>query len=215
MKTKLNKTLLFIFCLTVFYSCNSDELSSNGILSGTLTDYSIGTIDSIKSYYLDELIGKTTVNSTGKFSINLSIPSGTEIGKIDSLALSDTTAAVSFIKMYAYNKGVYVGEIIKCNYTHSDTVAYKTGDAYVLFLHSDKTCRIIGSQTIVSGKTDSLTKKYDLKFNEGWNEIVCKIDKFKKDTIRTVKSISYSSIIPTNLKWHCIKNPKTTQKISL
>jgi len=212
MKTKLNKSLLFIFCLTALYSCNSDELSTNGTLSGSLTDYNTGSIDSIKGYCLTELIGKAAINSVGKFSVTLSIPSGSEIGKIDSLKLSDTTAVVSSINLYAYKKGVYVGEIIKCNYTHSDTVAYKTGDAYVLFIHSDKTCRIIGSNTIVSNKTDSTTTSYDLKFNEGWNEMVCKVDKFKKDTVRTVESISYSSIIPTDLKWRCIKNPQTIQK---
>jgi hypothetical protein len=211
MKTILSKTILFVFCL-VFYSCNSDELTTNGTLSGTLTDYSSGSIDSIKGYCLTELIGKATLNSGGKFSVTLSIPSGSKIGKIDSLKLSDTTAVVSNINVYTYMKGAYVGEIMKCNYTHSDTVAYKTGDAYVLFIHSDRTCRIIGSYTTVSNKTDSTTRSYDLKFNEGWNEMVCKVAKFKKDTVRTVQSISYSSIIPTDLKWRCIKNKKNSQK---
>ena len=212
MKTTFYKTFLFVFILTALYSCNSDELT-NGTLNGSLTDYSTGSIDSIKGYSLNELIGKATVNSVGKFSVMLSIPSGSEIGKMDSLELSDTTAVVSSINLYAYKKGTYVGEIIKCNYTHSDTVAYKTGDAYVIFLHSDKTCRIRGSFTVVSNTTDSSTTTYDVKFNEGWNEMVCKVDKFKKDTVRTVESISYSSIIPTDLKWRCIKNPQTIQKV--
>jgi hypothetical protein len=195
---RIFKTVFFVAALSfTLVGCN--DMSNGGALSGTIADYTAGSVDTIKCISTDKavLIGKCGVSAKGVFSIILAIPSdASRIGKgPDKVVVSDTTALVSGAFMYVYKNRNEIGTFAKCNYTHTSSTV-TVGDAVVMLLYTSKSFTIKGTESNMDGSVSEITT-YDLKLSKGWNEVVGTITQYSA----TKESMTLSSTIPTNLKW--------------
>lgn len=232
MKT-LFKFVLVVVCLSVF-SCKKDEatqpvssgsssITSDGKLSGVISNNSTSLVDSIvlvEANYLP--LGKCKVPTTGSFTITLGIPTVLEkIGKSPvGVVCSDTTAMSGEVDMFvAYKKGIETGVLVKGNNATLDTP--KAGDSRSMFVYFDRAITINGTGTEISNdtipayngsiqqiiKTTATTNYSNVKMNKGWNELVMTTNSLAVTATTATISATFSNTIPTNVKWTCISFP--------
>jgi len=190
-------SIAFAICI-LLGSCKNEELSADFIVSGTITDYKPGIIDSIKftSYDEDFIYGTCKILSNGQFSMKLSTPEGFRVGKTfhSNIVVSDTNAIISgFVGAYGYNGYKIKGFILKTNMT---SFVYTYGNEKISnFFFSDRPLTIKGT---IRDSTDTYfnSEIYDLSLKKGWNEFVISTDRTQSSSI-----ITYSNNIPSDLKW--------------
>lgn len=163
-------------------------------MSGTLADYTTGTVDSLKCFSNNnDLIGSCAVSTDGKFSITLTTPVGNKIGKINNVIVSDTNAIVStptYTK--GYKNGIQKGVLYKSNITTSSNVG--TGSVIIVFCYSDRDLTIKGTNNVSTTKSII----WDVVLKKGWNEITMQA--------QSTESLVYSTTIPTDLNWRLFTN---------
>ena len=199
MKTTL-KSILFgtVICLAMF-SCNPEELTTGGTLTGTISDYVTGSIDSLKccaNNTLDSVIGKTAVLSNGKFTLIMTIPTGSKVQKMTGVVISDSTALLGTGQIYAYKNHLPIGSVTKCNFTHNPSATPTVGDGYVMLVYSTKPCSLKGSLI-----ESTVTTSYDMNLKSGWNQVLYKLTEYTISSSATKETYTYTTSIPTDLKW--------------
>lgn len=190
-------SIAFTICILIV-SCKNEELSTDFIITGTITDYKPETIDSIKFISFDEdfIYGTCKILSNGQFSMKLSTPEGYRVGKTfnSNIAVSDTNAIISgFIGTYGYNGYKKKGFVFKTNMT---SFVYTYGNEKISnFFFSDRPLTIKGT---IRDSTDTYSNSeiYDLSLKKGWNEFVISTDRTQSSSTTT-----YSNNIPSDLKW--------------
>jgi len=199
MKTIFKTTFFMVALGLTLIGCNNNgDISTNGIISGTIADYTAGSVDSIKCFDGDEIIGKCSVASNGKFSMTLAIPFGSQIGNGPggSVVVSDPTTTMGTGGMVAYKNKTSIGVLIKCNYTHNQSTV-NVGDAIVDLIYVNKPCKITGTES-----DTSYSVVYDLNLVKGWNEVISKVTAYSS----TSNSMTLSTTIPSDLKWRYISS---------
>jgi len=199
MKTILKSILLgTIFCFAMF-SCNSDELTTGGTLTGTIADYVTGSIDSLKccaNDSIDSIIGKTAVLSNGKFTLILTAPTGSKVKKMTGVVISDSTAQWGTGKIYAFKSHLPIGSVTKCNFTHNSSATPTVGDGYVMLVYSTKPFSLKGSLV-----KDTVTTTYDMNLKSGWNQVLYKLTEYTISATGRKLTYTNTTSIPTDLKW--------------
>lgn len=212
-KTVLNFVLISL-CI-IFISCKKDDIenpgtpsvSTAGVLSGDILNYSNGLIDSVKleAYYMT---GKSAVSTEGKFSMIISIPETYKIGNVDGLEISDTNAMMAWTStLYAYKSKTKTGELTKCNYT-SLIDQYNEGMAFSLYWYSDRAITIKGPIEY-QDSTFTSTTNYDITLKSGWNELVMSNDLYSVTNNDTTMAARLTNKITDDLKWHYFKYEST------
>lgn len=210
-KNKNFKWVLLLLCVT-FFSCEKKEtaepassITDNGIISGTIVNYSATAIDSIITYgYLNtSSIGKCKVSTEGKFTMSLPTPKLERIGSVPGLTISDTTALTAMQEgIYTNIHGFVTGEIMKCNYTTNTET--NVGAAFSEFIYMDRPITIKGSENLTL-KNDMFTINETLNYNvilkKGWNEIVTKIDASALNFAGGTITMSATNTRTDDLQW--------------
>ena len=193
------KVVLFVF-VAALYSCGKDEVSSasssitsGGVISGTISNYTTNPVDSIT--FDGDFFGK--VNNDGKFSFTLLTPKTSyleELGSVSGLTVSDPKALFNggYFLAIPYSKGTAIGYIMKLNSNSKDDSS--VGVAFSMFIYVDRDVTVKGAESNIRNNSYSV---WDVKFKKGWNEIVVTITKVSG----TVITYSISSNIPSGLKW--------------
>lgn len=195
------KVVLFVF-VAAFYSCGKDEVSSAsssittaGVISGTISNYSTIKVSSI----LFNSKFTSDVSSEGKFTYNLGTPELSELSVDNTVALviSDPKALIKFLDYVPCLNGIEMdGELMKTNITKDITTL--EGTAISNFVYCDRDVTIKGT---VSGEAENVTGSiiYDVKLKKGWNEMVLTIEKLS--LITGDATMKVSNTIPFDLKW--------------
>lgn len=196
MKTNFKWQLtIAVLCLILSCCGNNPDMSinTNNTMSGTLANYTDGTVDSLKCFSYNHLIGSCAVSRDGKFSITLPATGGIRIGKINNITVSDTNAIVSSpIYTVGIKNGIQKGVLYKSNITTSSNTG--TGSLKIVFCYSDRDLTIKGTDNVST--TESII--WDVTLKKGWNEIALK-------TLST-QSLLYSTTIPNGLSWRLFPN---------
>lgn len=232
MKTVFKFVLVVVVCLSIF-SCKKDEvtqtvssgsssITSDGKLSGVISNNSTSLVDSIVFKDRDYLtVGKCKVPTTGSFSVTLALPALKKIGKSPvGVVCSDTTAMSGEVDMFvAYKQGVETGALVKGNNATLD--APKAGDSRSMFVYFDRAITINGTGTEISNdtipayngsiqqvfKTTATTNYSNVKMNKGWNELVMTTNSLAVTATTATISATFSNTIPTSVKWTCVSFP--------
>lgn len=118
---------------------------------------------------------------------------------MENVAVSDTNAIVSsFWSTKGYKNGITKGIVYKTNVT--GTPASWVGYVVVLFFYTDRDLTLKGTMS-VSTPIYSIIHVYDLELNKGWNEVGMKINEETYNSDFSTENITFSSKIPTDLKW--------------
>lgn len=197
MKTNLKWQLtISALCLILSGCGNNPDISTNtyNTMSGTITDYTNGTVDSLKCFSNNnDLIGTCAVSKDGKFSITLSTPTGNKIGKINNVIVSDTNAIVSSpARTIGYKNGLQKELLYKCNITNSSNLGISS--VLIVLCYSDRDLIIKGINNVSSTKSII----WDVTLKKGWNEMTMELP--------STQSISYSTTFPTGLNWILFPN---------
>jgi len=197
MKTNLKWQLtISALCLILSGCGNNPDISTNtsNTISGTIADYTTGTVDSLKCFSNNnDLIGKCAVSTDGKFSITLSTPTGNKIGKINNVTVTDTNAIVSSPTLpIGYKNGIQKGLLDKSNITNSSNIGI--GSVIIVFCYSDRDLTIKGTNNVSSTKSII----WDVKLKKGWNEMTMEVP--------STQSLLYSTTIPAGLNWRLFLN---------
>lgn len=196
------KVVLFVF-VAAFYSCGKDEVSSAsssitsaGVISGTISNYSTTKVSSI--LFNDKY--SSEVSSEGKFTCNLGTPELSELSDLSELStlglvVSDPKAMAVFLNHVPYFNEVH-GDLIKTNITENMTPG--VGAEYSTFIYCDRDITIKGNK---DGYVSGLGVKmiFDVKLKKGWNEMVGTIEKVSLTSGEMTMNISNN--IPSDLKW--------------
>ena len=187
------------------FSCSTGDVSLDGNLSGTISNYHSGLFDAINGYdgSTTTVIGTATPGSDGKFSMKLSLPTLSTMGTAPTgVTVSDVNVqGGTMIHMQISLSGTYKGELIKCNdtFTGSSDVS---GQKVVTFMYLDRACTIKGTYS-----ESGMTLHYDLNMKKGWNELMV--------TYISSTEQNASTTLSSDLKWKTftgssmsIKRPK-------
>jgi hypothetical protein len=194
-KQKFMKTLknvLWTLILSVaLFSCTSGDVSLDGTLTGTISNYTSGTYDVIKSmdnYSSSAILGSCTPGSNGAFSLKLSIPTLQSISQGSTgLTISDSNAKIGMTQvLIAYKSNSEVGIIVKTDMNVNPESSSTISGTLIIFMYADRACTIKGS---ISGQGT-----YDLNLKKGWNEVAGKYQ-------GSSSSVTITTSIPSNLKW--------------
>ena len=198
MRTLKNVVGALILSVALF-GCTSGDVSLDGTLSGTISNYTSGTYDVIKSmdgYSSSTILGSCTPGSNGSFSLKLSIPTlNTISGDLGSsgITVSDSNAKIGITQgLSAYKSNSLVGYIYKTDMTANPTSSSTLSGTIVIFMYADRACTIKGS---VDGGS------FDLSLKKGWNEVAGKYQQSSSNS-----TLTYSTSIPSNLKWRYFPN---------
>ena len=218
MKLSINFFLL-VSCF-VFFSCKNDDvtlvnssISNSGAISGKISNWSVGSLvfDSVAAFSWGEglvELGISEVTTDGIFSINLINPPLYKMGRVSGIVINDTTAMTGSVVVFQTLKnGSEMGEVIKCNYSNSDSLN-KVGMSYSQFVYSDRVLILKGTHTETdvnnwSDFTYVQSTVCDVKLNKGWNEIVDKLVAYSVTSKAETKTISLTNVITDDLKWKC------------
>ncbi len=227
------KFVLVVVCLSVF-SCKNDEvtqtetngsisISSDGKLSGVISNNSTSVVDSIVLVNGENLpLGSCKVPTTGSFSVALGIPKVLEkIGKSPvGIICSDTTAMSGEVGMFlTFKQGVQTGMLVKANNATMDSP--KAGDSRSMFVYFDRAITINGTGTEISYdtipayngsnaqviKTTATTNYSNVKMNKGWNELVMTTNSLAVTATTATISATFSNTIPSTVKWTLVSFP--------
>lgn len=199
MKNLFSSFLAAMALSLLLVSCDNDDITLKGTVSGTISNYSAGYFDTMKCFDTENgsLLGQSKLASEGKFSLNLTIPELSKLSALSSMTVSDRETRLAMVVNFGvYKNDVVKGMIIKCNNlfdAHSDL----NGSGVCIFMYSDRKCSISGTQ-------DKITFK--LKLAKGWNEVMVK--KISD------KSVLYTTTLDNDFEWHCFYNvtPQYIQK---
>jgi len=199
-----------------FYSCQKSDVSlgvssinSDGVFSGTIVNDS-NRIDSIK-VYSDSLmvisavsLGKSTVSSSGEFSLILSNPVLHKIGTgPNGVVVSDITAMVGNVfKLEANKGGIRTGTIKKSNFSIRNSMI--AGGSESQFMYSDRAFTIKGTEILVDTSNDytyNFKINYNIIFKKGWNEIVLNVDSNSDNTSSKTAVETYSNAVTSDMQW--------------
>lgn len=187
------------------------SITSSGTISGQISNYS-SVSTSLDSIYATEenttaFLGKGKVGSDGKFSIDITtIPQLEENGTISGVTVSDPDAQIGAISLEAYKNKTQTGYYLRCDYTEITSESNNITTTY--FLYADRPITLKGTYAFsetYNGVTAKISEVFDVKLKKGWNEISEKIALSYTNTSAT-STTTYSSTIPTNLKWIYIDN---------
>ena len=190
---------------------DNDKETSVSTLSGKISGPLLAGADSVFLYtnnVQDKYVvfSKCPVESDGSFSLKMPAPA--YIGSFDSdlmnnqdMTISDRTAKTQEAVL-GYKNDKAVHSLYKQNFTRylQDTI----GNAFVIYVYSDRNFTITGTQTITETDLNILfTTKiiYNLHFKKGWNELCFKVDNITiTDTAYTIEE-SLTNDIPSGLTW--------------
>jgi len=224
--------IIVVVLVATFYGCQKSDVSPgvsssvtiDGVFSGTIVDDS-NRIDSIKAYANivdsynvvvgENILGKSTVLSSGKFSLVLTNPVLRKLGNGPSgVVVSDTTAIVGNVSEFeAFKSGTYIGYISKTNISIGDST--KLGESDSQFMYSDRTFTIKGteiSDTIYSGISYNSKYNYNITFKKGWNEIVFRVDSYSHTSTGYTEVDTFSNAVTADLQWRFfLSNPSSVR----
>ena len=187
-----------IFLSLVLVSCDNADVTLDGTLHGTIDGYSSTSFNNVKFIDLQgstgTVLGSCTPQSTGKFSMTLSVPSLSQLAANEQsgITVSDKTAQVGLGGVLgAYKDASHVGYLIKTNLSSFSGSMTEMNGSLALFMYSDRNVTVKGSYTL--GTT---TATYDLNLKKGWNEV-----NFKMNATSSTITETITGTIPTDLKW--------------
>jgi hypothetical protein len=195
------RRLLPAFLLAfVLLSCNNTEdIKSNGVLVGSISNLKNDTIDSIicVSNRFDNIIGKCEYTQNNKFTLTFSTPFLFKVGNFGSeVEISDTTVNYGTAEIYTLRKGSINGFILKSNFSHDPQKNMTVGDAFEIYMYVDKLCGLRGSETV-----GNVTRTYDLSLKAGWNNVLVKMTEFTTNGSVSKATFSYTTKVSTGLTW--------------
>ncbi|MEI6556149.1 MAG: hypothetical protein WCL70_11200 [Paludibacter sp.] len=194
--------ILKTFCLIIFLSlvlvgCENADVTLDGTLHGTIDSYSSTSFNVVKFIDLqsssETVLGSCTPESSGKFSMTLSVPSLSTLANAQSgISVSDKSAQIGMGGVLgAYKNANLAGYLIKTNLTSFSGSITEINGSLALFMYSDRNVTLKGSFS--SGTT---TESYDLNLKKGWNEV-----NFKMNMSSTTSTVSITGTVPSDLKW--------------
>lgn len=199
MKNLFSSFLAALALSLLFVSCDNDDITLKGTLSGTISNYSAGYFDTMKCFDLENgsLLGQSKLASEGKFSLNLSTPVLNKLSTLSTMTVSDPEARIGMVVNFGvYKNDVQKGMLVKCNNLF-DARSDLNGSAICIFMYSDRKCSISGTENKITFK---------LKLEKGWNEVMAK-------KISDTNEV-YTTTPDNGLEWHCFYNvtPQYIQK---
>jgi len=236
MKTSIFKCRLFLtlgLIITLCYSCKNDDHgpgSGDAALTINVTNVINGssTIDAVKA----EIEGDTDSYTAAEaqytdngFTLKLPATIPNEYlslftGDEDYMAgfsISDTTAKIASINMYAYGSGNYMGSI---DYASADPFGDDSTLVESLFIYADKNVTVYGE----SGD-DYSTQRINITLNKGWNicfstTTLIASDEFSK--VQYISTLTSQKPSGTTMYWYfssefgtdtpALRSAKTMQK---
>jgi hypothetical protein len=200
MRLKIKHLLPILVLMFMLFSCNNTEdIKTNGILTGSISNLKSDTIDSVLciSTSFDNIIGRCEYTQNNKFTLTFSTPFLFQIGNFGSAVdVSDTTVNYGTAEMYTLRKGNINGFILKSNFSHDPDKDMTVGDAFEIYMYVDKVCGLKGSNTV-----GSVTRTYNLSLKTGWNNVLVKMTEFTTNGTVSKATFSYSSKVAGELKW--------------
>lgn len=206
---------LFLFTLTFFIlsfcilSCENgndpsnsttdnetgSSITSEGIITGKIENYKT---NSVNLSFLKSEIPQIAPNSKN-FKINALVPNLKKISESNFASISDESSTLIYFdsepRIYYETANNETGRLTRTNMKiEQDEILYEIGGIYTTFAYVDKAILIKGT---INGRD------IDLNLKKGWNEIACKL---KSNTNSESWIWSFSTILPSNLKWYYIKD---------
>ena len=183
---------------------NYNSITSDGVISGTIVNDSTSLVDSIK-VYSGGLIGKDAVSAVGKFSVTLTVPTLHRYIKLSGVAVSDSMAMIGNVyEIQTHKAGCITSIVQKSNYSADSLGA---GMFHSIFIYSDRAFTIVGTHTYSPNTSEGIThnskENWKVTIKKGWTEIIDSIDSYSKTSNTETISHTYSSTIPSDLKWKC------------
>lgn len=228
MKLTIRSVFILSLSLIVCVGCSkkddndpSTDDNSQNVLSGKISNYTAGTIDSLKFCYAQDIqhirlvLGRGAVATDGTFSIKLSTPPDSlleGIGETESgVTYSDITVKGCGSEHYgiiAYKNKSVVGSIVYANDVYN-TVILRNGGywsntddgwSYCNPCYFDKNVTITGTHSDGSN-TQSYQYTYDITAKKGWNNIYWQHNYSKSGSVVT-ESEKTTTTLPANYKWY-------------
>lgn len=190
---------VFIFMFILFSCNNTEDIKTNGVLTGSISNLKNDTIDSIIciSSSINNIIGRCEYTANAKFTLTFSTPFLSEVRSFGTtVEVSDSTVNYGTAEMYTLRKGSINGFILKSNFSHDPEKNMTVGDAFEIYMYVDKVCGLKGSETV-----GSLTKTYNLSLQTGWNNVLVKMTEFTTNGTTSKATFSYTSKVSSDLKW--------------
>ncbi len=206
---------LFLFTLTFFIlsfcilSCENgndpsnsttdnetgSSITSEGIITGKIENYKT---NSVNLSFLKSEIPQIAPNSKN-FKINALVPNLKKISESNFASISNESSTLIYFdaepRIYYETANNETGRLTRTNMKiEQDEIIYEMGGIYTTFAYVDKAILIKGT---INGRD------IDLNLKKGWNEIACKL---MSNTNSESWIWSFSTILPSNLKWYYIKD---------
>lgn len=219
--------VLLALLTVTFCSCSSDSkdeptvnsfISADGKINVQLENYA--GIDSLEIYSADSLLGKCKLTADGKMIMQVGKPELMKIGDLKGVFVSDTAAMISVVNIVrAFDaSGKNLGRVECTNFTTilDDEVQ---GNAYVYLMYCDRD--VVMKGTYFESGSDSYdgvvnsystTKVYDVNLKKGWNAFMNKIDVLSTTTNSSVRKQTFTSTIPSDMKWRLMINQSANSK---
>lgn len=218
MKIKILVLVSLLFSVFL-YSCNKDEtITDPG--GGTTTTNVSGSIQNWPSQILilqaiatgsaPVIVGSDTVQATGQFDMNLSVPAPSALAPV-SVIITDTNITVSdpdafyaaFGNISVFDlSGTATGRIEKKNFDSAAVV----GSFIVSYIYLDRPCNISGTSTTITG-SDTTRTEINLQLSNGWNIF---------HTLQTEQSPAFNGLLiasgePGGATWRFKANPSANK----
>jgi hypothetical protein len=215
----LSKIILVASFVVAFSACSKKDdvsvgdssVSSAGVISGTISNYTSGSVDSIVAFYGGK-DAKSTVSTNGQFSLTVSVPNLSTVGSssISGVTVSDANAKTgSVLFFYTYKNGNLSGLLTKSNYsvTSSNESETAAGESVSSFVYCDRDLTIKGTGTETessTGVTVVISFTYDVTYKKGWNETVTTINAYSETATGGTESVTVTTTIPSGMTWSAL-----------
>ena len=110
------------------------------------------------------------------------------------------------LTLKAYKNKTQTGYYFRCNYTALSSESTNVTTSY--FMYADRPLTLKGTNSVSqsdNGISFKVSEVFDVNLKTGWNEICEKVELNVTSTSSTTTT-TYSSTIPTDLKWVYIAN---------